>query len=83
MNSNASITSDGTLVTTPAIYGTDSETLGHTQPFERLMLRSDFQAKVDYNRTFGKHQVGGALIYDMQSVVKTAETTLRRISLCW
>lgn len=42
MNSNASITSDGTLVTTPAIYGTDSETLGHTQPFERLMLRSDF-----------------------------------------
>ena len=70
MNSNASITSDGTLVTTPAIYGTDSETLGHTQPFERLMLRSDFQAKVDYNRTFGKHQVGGALIYDMQSVVK-------------
>ena len=34
MNSNASITSDGTLVTTPAIYGTDSETLGHTQPFE-------------------------------------------------
>jgi len=68
MNSNASITSDGTLVTTPAIYGTDSETLGHTQPFERLMLRSDFQAKVDYNRTFGKHQVGGALIYDMQSV---------------
>lgn len=25
MNSNASITSDGTLVTTPAIYGTDSK----------------------------------------------------------
>ena len=79
MNSNASITSDGTLVTTPAIYGTDSETLGHTQPFERLMLRSDFQAKVDYNRTFGKHQVGGALIYDMQSVVKNGRTILSNV----
>lgn len=78
MNSNASITSDGTLVTTPAIYGTDSETLGHTQPFERLMLRSDFQAKVDYNRTFGKHQVGGALIYDMQSVVKNGRNNSQK-----
>ena len=78
MNSNASITSDGTLVTTPAIYGTDSETLGHTQPFERLMLRSDFQAKVDYDRTFGKHQVGGALIYDMQSVVKNGRNNSQK-----
>ena len=78
MNSNASITSDGTLVTTPAIYGTDSETLGHTQPFERLMLRSDFQAKVDYNRTFGKHQVGGALIYDMQSVVRNGRNNSQK-----
>ena len=64
MNSNASITSDGTLVTTPAIYGTDSETLGHT--------------KVDYNRTFGKHQVGGALIYDMQSVVKNGRNNSQK-----
>ena len=78
MNSNASITSDGTLVTTPVIYGTDSETLGHNQPFERLMLRSDFQAKVDYNRTFGKHQVGGALIYDMQSVVKNGRNNSQK-----
>lgn len=77
MNSNASITSDGTLVTTPAIYGTDSETLGHTQP-SKLMLRSDFQAKVDYNRTFGKHQVGGALIYDMQSVVKNSRNNSQK-----
>lgn len=68
MNSNASITSDGT----------DSETLGHTQPFERLMLRSDFQAKVDYNRTFGKHQVGGALIYDMQSVVRNGRNNSQK-----
>ncbi len=78
MNSNASITDDGTLVTTPVIYGTDSETLGHNQPFERLMLRSDFQAKVDYNRTFGLHQVGGALIYDMQSVSQNGRNNSRK-----
>lgn len=78
MNSNASITSDGTLVTTPVIYGTDSETLGHTQPFERLMLRSDFQAKVDYNRTFGKHQIGGALIYDMQSTIRNGRNNSQK-----
>ena len=46
MNSNASITSDGTLVTTPAIYGTDSETLGHTQPFRKTDATQRFQAKV-------------------------------------
>lgn len=42
------------------------------------MLRSDFQAKVDYNRTFGKHQVGGALIYDMQSVVKNGRNNSQK-----
>lgn len=70
MNSNAKITDDGTLVTTPRIEGKDSETLGHSQPFESLLMRSDFQAKIDYNRTFGKHEVGGALIYDMQSAIR-------------
>lgn len=78
MNSNANITSDGTLMTTPVIYGTDSETLGHSQPFEKLMLRSDFQAKVDYNRTFGKHQVGGALIYDMQSISRNGRNNSQK-----
>ena len=70
MYTNAKITDDGTLVTTPVIEGKDSETLDHSQPFESLLMRSDFQAKVDYNRTFGKHQVNGALIYDMQSTVR-------------
>ncbi len=68
MNSGASISDDGTLITTPTIWGTDSETLGHSQPFENLLFRSNFQAKADYSRTFDKHRVGGALIYDMQSV---------------
>ena len=78
MNSSASITSDGTLVTTPTMWGTDSETLGHTQPFESLIMRSDFQAKVDYNRSFEKHQVSGALIYDMQSIVEDGRNSSRK-----
>lgn len=68
MNSNAQLTEDGTLMTTPQYYLQNSETLGHSQPFKSLVLRSDVQAKIDYNRTFGKHQVSGALIYDMQSI---------------
>lgn len=70
MNSNAQITSDGTLITIPQTYLQNSETLGHSQPFKSLVLRHDIQAKIDYNHMFGKHQVNGALIYDMQSVVR-------------
>ena len=69
MYTNANI-EDGTLVTTPVINGKDSETLGHSLPFERLIMRSDFQAKLSYDRAFGKHQVTGALIYDMQSIIR-------------
>lgn len=78
MDSQASITDDGTLVTRPVMQGTDSETLGHDQPFERLILRSNFRAKVDYNRAFGKHQVNGALIYDMQSTVMDGRNNSRK-----
>ena len=71
MNLNAGIEDDGTLRTKPDVpFGKDSETLGHSQPFARLLMRSDFQAKVAYNRNFGKHQVSGALVYDMQSIVR-------------
>lgn len=68
MDSGASITSDGTLVTEPVIVGKDSEVLSHSQGFTNLYIRSDFQAKIAYNRIFGKnHQVNAALIYDQQS----------------
>ena len=70
MNSNASIADDGTLMTQPIIYGRDSQELGHSQPFERLEMRSDFQAKATYDRLFGKHQVNAAVIFDMQSIVR-------------
>ena len=78
MNSNAQMTEDGTLVTTPQIYGTDSETLGHSQPFRGLSLRNDMQAKIDYSRAFGKHQVDGALVYDMQSVVNNGRNNTHK-----
>ena len=78
MNSNAQIAEDGTLVTTPQMYGTDSETLGHSQPFRGLSLRNDMQAKIDYSRTFGKHQVDGALVYDMQSVVNNGRNNTHK-----
>lgn len=70
MNSNAQLAADGTLITTPQYYLQNSETLGHNQPFKSLILRHDIQAKVDYNRAFGKHQINGALIYDMQGTVR-------------
>lgn len=69
MDPNPSILANGTLVTTPLYYGTDSQTLGHSQPFESLTMRSSLQAKLSYDRTFGKHDVHAAAIYDMQSSV--------------
>lgn len=70
MNSYPQLVDDGTLITTPVIYGKDSETLGHSVPFERMLVRSDFYAKVAYKHHFQKHLVSGALIYDMQSMVR-------------
>lgn len=78
MNTNARITDDGTLVTTPQTWGKDSETLGHSQPFESLLMRSDFQGKIAYDRTFGKHQVNGAVIYDMQSDIRHGRNNTRK-----
>lgn len=69
MDPNPMIQSNGMLVTTPIYYGTDSQTLEHTQPFESLTMRSALQAKLSYDRVFGKHDVHAAAIYDMQSVV--------------
>lgn len=70
MNSYPSITSDGTLVTTPVRYGTDTKELGHTQPFESLLMRSDIQAKLSYERAFGEHGLSASAVYDFQSTVR-------------
>ena len=74
MNSNATLADDGTLITSPVVTGTDNPVLGHGSGANTtLLLRSDFQAKIDYNRTFGKHTVGAAVIYDMQAVTRTGQ----------
>lgn len=78
MNSYARMADDGTLITSPVVYGKDSETLGHSVPFERLLMRSDFQAKIGYERRFGKHQIGGALIYDMQSEIQEGRNNTQK-----
>ena len=67
--SGASISDDGTLMTSPVIYSRDSETLGHSQSFTSMFVRNAFQAKVDYARKFGAHDVAAAAIYDQQSYV--------------
>lgn len=41
-------------------------------------MRSDFQAKIGYERRFGKHQIGGALIYDMQSEIQEGRNNTQK-----
>ena len=78
MNTNASILDDGTLVTTPQMWGKDSETLNHNQPFESLLMRSDFQAKLGYDRTFDKNHIAASFIYDMQSNVREGRNNTQK-----
>lgn len=78
MDSDPWIAEDGTLVTAPKIYGKDSETLGHSQPFERLMISSDFQAKIDYNRLFDRHNICGAVIIQFQSMIRHGRNNSRK-----
>ena len=59
---------DGTLVTTPVIYGKDSETLNHgDSKFRSLYMRSNIQAKINYLLQSGVHDLNASLIYDQQS----------------
>jgi len=69
MELNPIINDNGTHVTTPVYYGTDSQTLSHAQPFESLQMDTDFQGKISYDRRLKAHHVSAALVYDMQSAV--------------
>ena len=72
MNSNASISDDGVLMTAPVVTGTDNPILAHGNGGNNtVVLRSDLQAKVDYSRSFGRHSVSAAVIYDMQALTRT------------
>ncbi len=76
-DTQASITADGTLVTNPVIFGVDSEILSHSQSFYSLYRNTDIQAKVQYDRTFNKHQVFAAAIYDYQEAVSNGRNSSR------
>ena len=72
-DSNATMSDDGTVITSPETTGTASRALGHSNGFYSIDMRTDFQAKIDYSRTFGRHAVSAAAIYDMQSYVANGQ----------
>lgn len=78
MDVNPVIHPDGTLETAPVYYGTDSRTLEHSQSFEKLTMRTSLQADITYDRSFGKHDIHAAVIYDMQSVVADGRNNSRK-----
>lgn len=64
---NGYFLSDGTLVSTPLIYGKDSEKLEHYQYFKSLYTNAMLNASVAYERIFGLNRIAGNLIYCQQS----------------
>ena len=45
---NPTMLPDGTVVFNPIIYGKDSQTLGHSHWLDKCLMRSEFQAKINY-----------------------------------
>ncbi len=72
MDAQPSILNDGiTLVTTPLIYGRDSEVLSHGQGFTALTLRSSLQGIVKYQNSFNDiNDLSANLIYDQQAYIR-------------
>lgn len=78
----ASMLDDGTVVTNPVVYGKDAQVIDHGDGFSSLYLRTDFQAKVGYSRTFGEHGVNAAVAYDQQADLNNGRNnTFRRQSV--
>lgn len=81
-DAQASISTDKTLISHPAIYGKDSEVIGHSQAFYSLYMRSDLQAKIDYDRSWNRHHLQTAVIYDQQAYTANGRNnSIRRQSL--
>ena len=71
LDTQGSILSDGTLVTHPLWYGKDSETVGHSQGFQSLYMRSDFRVRLAYDRLFGgKHRVAADAVFEQQALTR-------------
>lgn len=58
---------DRTLVTSPVVYGDDSEILSHSSGFTSLYMNATFRGKVNYNYTDKLYEVNASLIYDQNS----------------
>ena len=81
-DAQASISPDGTLITQPVVSGKDSEVIGHSQGFYSLYMRSDLQARIGYDRTWGRHHVEASVIYDQQAyTANNRNMSTRRQSL--
>lgn len=66
---DADILDDGTLVTEQFWYGLDSQTLSHGQSFQSLVMRSEFNARVNYDRDFGRHHLDAHAVYRQRAYI--------------
>ncbi|TKG93998.1 SusC/RagA family TonB-linked outer membrane protein [Puteibacter caeruleilacunae] len=64
---NPTILSDGTVITDPVVYGTNSQFLGHGSGIETTYFNTFFTSTVNYKKSFGKNDLDLSLIYNMQS----------------
>lgn len=65
-----SLTEDGVLTTVQNYYGLDSKTLGHSSGFSSLVMRSFFEGKINYERTFDRHRVYAHAAYRQRSYIQ-------------
>ncbi len=66
MDAQAQVSEDSTLSTMPLYYRAVQTTLGHSSGFSNINMYSDFNFRINYDRTFGKHDIDAAVIYDQQ-----------------
>ncbi|WP_052143813.1 SusC/RagA family TonB-linked outer membrane protein [Wocania ichthyoenteri] len=77
-DAQANLLADGTLTTNPIVYGVDSSTLSHSQGFSNVYLKTNFQAKLGYDRTFDEHTLSGTVIYDQQSSIRNIRNNSKK-----
>ena len=75
---NPSILSDGSLVTNPVIYGSDSQTLWHGSGINDTYFDTYLTGSVNYKHTFDKNNIDASLIYNMQTNNVTGQNESRK-----
>ncbi len=74
---NPSLLSDGTLVTSPIVYGTNSQTLGHNSGINSTYFNSFLNGNINYKKSFGKNDIDLNLIYIQESNKVTGQNMSR------